>query len=126
MASIPLDVLLHARLACTGQVLAPDPAALGRLIVLSPLLEEWVVRAGVQEWLIRNGQPDQRLAWLSSITLSTAVFGLLHLRAGAPAALRVMGPGLLIGLVYQYRRDWRWCALLHCAFNALALLACNF
>jgi uncharacterized protein len=116
---------MPARLVCTGQVLAPDAAALLRLLLLAPLLEEWVVRAGLQEWLIRRdrqGTPARRLAPLA---VSTLAFGLLHAGAGGSAALRVLGPGLLMGLLYQYRRDWRQCALLHCGLNALALVACN-
>jgi membrane protease YdiL (CAAX protease family) len=122
---MPLLASLPACLVCTGQVLAPDGAALARLLVLAPLLEEWVVRAGLQEWLIRHARPGRLPAWLVPVAVSSAVFGLLHAGAGAAAALRVSGPGLLMGVAYQYRRDWRWCALLHGGLNALALAACN-
>lgn len=97
----------------------PDAAALARLLVLAPLLEEWVVRAGVQEWLIR------RLPALGAVALSAATFAVLHLGAGPRAALLVLAPGLLLALLYQRTRDWRLCALLHCGMNALALAGCH-
>lgn len=127
---MPLIDFFPTHLVCTGQVLAPDGAALARLLLLAPVLEEWVVRAGVQEWLIRRARPGWLPAGLLPagslpVLVSSVLFGLLHVGAGSPAVLRVMGPGLLMALLYQYRRDWRWCALLHGGLNALALTACN-
>lgn len=122
---MPPIALFATRLVCTGQVLAPDLAALARLLLLAPLLEEWVVRAGLQEWLIRHARPGAMSGRLVPLVVSTLAFGLLHAGAGGMAALRVMGPGLLMALVYQRSRDWRRCALLHCGLNALALAACN-
>lgn len=124
LASVP------GQLVCTGQLLAPDGAALVRLLLLAPLLEEWVVRAGLQEWLIRRGRRDGAHGghglhgWPVSVGLSAAAFGLLHLGAGWRAVLLVLPPGLLLALLYQRSRDWRLCALLHCGLNALALGGC--
>lgn len=122
---MPPFALFATRLVCTGQVLAPDFAALARLLLLAPLLEEWVVRAGLQEWLIRRAQAGAVWGRLAPVAVSTLAFSLLHAGAGGMAVLRVMGPGLLMALVYQRSRDWRRCALLHCGLNALALAACN-
>lgn len=117
---------LPAHLVCTGQVAAPDAAAVARLLVLAPLLEEWVVRAGLQEWLIRRRWPGRRHEGRAPVAVSAAVFGLLHLGAGWRAALLVLPPGLMLALLYQRSRDWRQCALLHCGLNALALGGCAF
>lgn len=107
---------------CAGQLAAPDAAALLRLLLLAPLLEEWVVRAGLQEWLIRRARPGAGGA--AAVAWSAAAFGLLHLGAGALAVLLVLPPGLALALLYQRWRDWRLCALLHGAFNALAVAGC--
>jgi membrane protease YdiL (CAAX protease family) len=122
---------LPAHPVCTGQVAAPDAAALARLLLLAPVLEEWVIRAGLQEWLIRRRWPDKvgdgRVPGaLSAAALSAAAFGLLHLGSGWHAALMVLPPGLMLALLYQRNRDWRLCALLHCGLNALALGGCAF
>ena len=115
---------LPAQLVCRGQVLAPDAAAFARLLLLAPVLEEWVVRAGMQEWLIRRGAAFGVHGGLAPVALSAAVFGLLHLGSGWRVVLLVLAPGLVLALLYQRSRDWRLCALLHCGMNAVALSAC--
>jgi membrane protease YdiL (CAAX protease family) len=116
---MPPIVPLSQHLVCTGQLVAPDAAALARLLLLAPVLEEWVVRAGLQEWLIR------RTAFAPApVILSAAAFALLHVGSGWRAAGLVLAPGLALALLYQRRRDWRWCALAHCGMNALALAGC--
>jgi uncharacterized protein len=107
---------------CAGQLASPDAAALARLLLLAPLLEEWVVRAGLQEWLVRRQRPGT--AGVAPVAWSTAAFGLLHIGSGWLAALLVLAPGLAMALVYRRWRDWRPCALLHCGLNALAIGAC--
>ena len=114
---MPPIVLLSQHLVCTGQLVAPDAAALARLLLLAPVLEEWVVRAGLQEWLIRRAVPVP-------VVLSAAAFALLHAGSGWRAVLLVLAPGLVLALLYQSRRDWRLCALAHCGMNALALGGC--
>ena len=88
------------------------------LLVVSPLLEEAVFRAGLQEWLLRRG------ASLRKANVSTALaFGALHaivrLQWGAFA---VALPALLIGHVYGRWRLLRWCVLIHAAMNGAWLL----
>jgi membrane protease YdiL (CAAX protease family) len=120
---------LFAPLVCTGQVAAPDAAALVRLLLVAPLLEEWVVRAGLQEWLIRRrsaATPDATYLHPGAIPVvaSAIAFALLHLGSGWHAALAVLAPGLALALLYQWRRDWRLCALVHAGMNAVALGGC--
>lgn len=117
---------LPAHLVCTGQLLAPDAAAVARLLLIAPLLEEWVVRAGLQEWLIRRRMRDAACDGWAPVALSAAVFGLLHLGSGWRAALLVVPPGLALALIYQRGRDWRLCALVHCGLNAMALGGCAY
>lgn len=114
---MPSIVLMSKQLVCTGQLVAPDAAALARLLLLAPVLEEWVVRAGLQEWLIRRAVPVP-------VGLSAAAFALLHVGSGWRAVGLVLAPGLALALLYQHSRDWRLCALAHCGMNALALGGC--
>jgi membrane protease YdiL (CAAX protease family) len=103
---------------CGPALLSPDLAAVLRLLVLAPLLEEWVVRAGLHAWLLsRCSRPVALLA-------SAAAFSALHHGSGPLAATLVFGPGLAFGLAYQRWRDWRLCAVLHSACNAWALSMC--
>src|SRR5690349_24562557 len=104
---MPFLAFFPGQLVCTGQLLAPDAAALARLLLLAPVLEEWVVRAGLQEWLIRRSAPVP-------VVVSAAAFALLHVGSGWHAAGLVLAPGLALALLYQRGRDWRWCALAHC------------
>lgn len=101
-------------------MLNPDPAILLRLLLLAPLLEEWVIRAGLQEWLLRR-QRDRALTLLAP----AAAFSLLHLGAGWQAASAVFLPGLALGLIFRRWRDWRLCALVHALFNGFALASCG-
>jgi membrane protease YdiL (CAAX protease family) len=78
-----------------------------------------VVRAGLQEWLIRRGGPAGQ-----SVALSAAAFALLHLGSGWRAVQLVLAPGAVLALLYQRSRLRRLCALVHCGMNALALGGC--
>jgi membrane protease YdiL (CAAX protease family) len=103
---------------CGPALLSPDPAAVLRLLVLAPLLEEWVVRAGLHAWLL------PRTNGTAAVLATATAFSALHLGAGPLAAALVFGPGLAFGMAYQRWRDWRLCALLHGACNAWALSMC--
>lgn len=106
---------------CGDQLLHPDPAALLRLLVLAPLLEEGVIRAGLQEWLMRRAW---RPGWWTVLASATC-FSALHLGRGPLTALAVFGPALALGLLYQYRRDWRLCAAAHAVMNGAGLVLCS-
>lgn len=113
--------MLLSASVCGTQLLHPDPAIVLRLLLLAPLLEEWIVRAGLQEWLMRRYPGAGALALLAP----AAVFSLLHLGAGPANAAWVFVPGLALGLLYRRWRDWRLCALVHALFNLFALTACG-
>ena len=87
------------------------------LLVLAPLLEELVFRAGLHESLLRRLRSP-----LVANALTALVFALAHvLVRGEGAAFAVVLPALLIGIVYQrWRRVWP-CVLLHAAMNAIWL-----
>jgi len=102
---------------CSPQLQAPDAGVWLLLLLLSPALEECVIRAGLQEWLMRRNAP--------AVLVSTIAFALLHLGSGWPHALAVSAPGLALALLYRSTRSWRWCALVHSAMNAFAISVCS-
>ena len=87
------------------------------LVVLAPLVEEAVFRAGLQEaFLLRWNAP------LLANAATALIFGLAHVAArGDFTAFWVALPALLLGVVYGRWRRLRWCILLHAAINALWL-----
>ena len=88
------------------------------LVVLAPLLEEALFRAGLHEWLLRNGTRP----WTANV-LTAAVFGGAHALVRAdPLALAVALPALVLGRVYGQTRRVRWCVALHAVMNGLWLL----
>lgn len=99
------------------QLQAPDAGAWLLLLLLSPALEECVIRAGLQEWLMRRNTP--------AVLISTIAFALLHLGSGWLHALAVSAPGLALALLYRSTRSWRWCALAHSVMNAFAISVCS-
>jgi uncharacterized protein len=112
---------MHLPIAvCGPSLLQQDMGTLFRLLLLAPLLEEWIVRAGLQAWLLH------RMAPAPALLASTAAFSALHLGAGPLAAGLVFGPGLLMGWTYQHSRDWRLCAALHGLCNAFAMIFCRW
>jgi membrane protease YdiL (CAAX protease family) len=108
---------------CSPQLQAPDAGACLRLLLLSPVLEECVIRAGLQEWLMRRPPLIIRPAW--PVLGSTIAFALLHLGSGWPHVAAVTPPGLALALLYRRTRSWRWCALGHSAMNAFAISVCG-
>lgn len=88
------------------------------LLVLAPLLEEAVFRAGLQDRLLRRARP----VWHANL-LTALAFGLAHAALrGDPWAFAVALPALLIGRVYERTRQLRLCVALHAAMNALWLV----
>ena len=96
------------------------------LLVLSPLLEEFLFRAGLQAWLLRRW--PQRMGPLSLANgLVAVLFAALHLwRHPTPAALLTTLPALLIGWAWERGAQRLWLAvLLHAWFNGgLVWLSC--
>ena len=128
-----MTTLLLLPALCGPSLLKSDPATLLRLLVLAPLLEEWIVRAGLQEWLMRrycaaHGVPaagTARAAAALAILAPAAAFSLLHAGAGWFAAAAVFPPGLALSLLYWRWRDWRLCAAAHALCNGYALIFCH-
>ena len=88
------------------------------LLVLAPLLEESVFRAGVQEWLMRSAATP-----FAASLVTALLFALAHVIARADWTQIVLAvPALLIGAVYARTRRLRHCVALHAAMNALWLL----
>lgn len=109
---------------CGGDLRSHGAETLLRLLILAPLIEEWIVRAGLQEWLMRRSSPPGWHGGVSSVVLPALFFSLLHARAGELAVAQVFLPGVALGLIYQGKRDWRLCALVHAFFNGFALGIC--
>jgi membrane protease YdiL (CAAX protease family) len=86
-------------------------------LVLAPLAEEAVFRAGVQEALLRH----RTAPWTANV-MTALMFGLAHAALrGDWGGLAVAAPALLIGAMYGRWRRLRLCVGLHAAMNALWL-----
>lgn len=104
-----------------GGLWQPGPAAAQALVllVLAPLLEETVWRAGLHEALLRRGvRPGAAV-----VAVALAFAGTHLLWWGSALALAVAVPALLIGVAYQHTRRVRVCVLLHAALNVAWWLA---
>lgn len=115
LAWAALALLAGAAVAAAQQGVAGGRIVM--LLLLAPLVEEALFRAGLHEALLRRrGMP------LLANVATALSFGVAHaLLHGDPAALAVALPALLIGSVYQRTRRVRDCALLHAVMNALWL-----
>ncbi|KQQ88078.1 JDVT-CTERM system glutamic-type intramembrane protease [Massilia sp. Leaf139] len=109
--------LVCGALALMAMLTVDDAARrLLMLLVLAPLLEEAVFRAGLQEALQRRWRPQPANA------VTALAFGLAHALARADAAAFAAAlPALLIGAVYARTGRLRYCVALHAAMNALWL-----
>ena len=108
-----------AVLAVVAAASADAPAhRLWMLLVLAPLAEEALFRAGLQEALLRRWHAPR-----SANLVTALVFGIAHaLVRSDPAALVVVVPALLIGALYGRTRRLRDCVALHAAMNAIWLM----
>jgi membrane protease YdiL (CAAX protease family) len=88
------------------------------LLLMAPLIEESLFRAGLHEALLRTA-----LAPSLANLLTALAFGLAHALVRIDAAALVVAlPALVIGLVYGRTRRVRDCVALHAAMNALWLM----
>lgn len=111
----PLLALLAVGVGIAAWAAGHDPLQLALLLIVAPLIEEAVFRAGVQEALLR-----QRSKGLTANLLTALAFGLVHaLVRGDLTALAVAVPALLIGAAYNRWRQLRLCVALHAAMNAV-------
>jgi membrane protease YdiL (CAAX protease family) len=89
------------------------------LLLVAPVLEEAVFRAGLQDGLTRS---RLALSPLAAALWTALAFGLVHAWARQDLmALGVALPALSLGLVYNRWHRLRWCVLLHAGMNALWL-----
>jgi membrane protease YdiL (CAAX protease family) len=93
------------------------------MLVVAPVLEEIVFRAGLQEELLRQARVRAVMGAVSANVLTALAFAAAHLalRPSLLAGLTVL-PALLIGAVYERQRRVAPCIALHAFFNALWLL----
>ena len=95
----------------------PDMRRLWVLLLLAPLAEEVVFRAGLQESLLRRLRSPPAANALTALAFATA-----HaLARGDASGVAVAIPALLLGAVYgRWRTAWP-CVALHASMNAVWL-----
>jgi membrane protease YdiL (CAAX protease family) len=96
------------------------------MLLIAPVLEEIVFRAGLQEELLRHAARAGAIDPMGALTvnvLTALAFAAAHMavRPSLLAALTVL-PALLVGLAYQRWRRLAPCIALHAVFNAIWLL----
>jgi membrane protease YdiL (CAAX protease family) len=111
---------------CGTELGSPDGYTYVRLLLIAPILEEFVLRAGLQEYLIRKNWRKYRFMHLLPIMLPAVLFGLIHARQGAAVVVLMVLPGLALGWLYQRTRNWGLSALAHSLMNLCALAVCTF
>lgn len=99
-------------------------------LLLAPLVEEWVLRQGLQRGLAAWGCRETGPAWRASglaVGVSTLAFALIHLDDFSWAALGRCAawllPGLVLALVWCWRQRLWDCVLMHAYFNGALALA---
>jgi membrane protease YdiL (CAAX protease family) len=93
-----------------------NPWPLTVALLIAPVIEETVFRAGLHDGLLHGGTTPWRANMLTALAFSAA--HMLLLGASAQTAL-VFVPALLIGAAYNRWRRLRICIVLHMAMNAL-------
>jgi membrane protease YdiL (CAAX protease family) len=93
------------------------------MVLVAPVLEEIVFRAGLQEELLRNVRLRAAMGALSANVLTALAFAAAHvaLQPGLLAGLTVV-PALFIGALYQRQRRLAPCIALHALFNVIWLV----
>lgn len=93
------------------------------MLVIAPVLEEIVFRAGLQEELLRRAHLRAAMGAVSANVLTALAFAAAHLalRPSLLSGLTVV-PALFIGAIYQRQRRLAPCIALHALFNAGWLL----
>lgn len=89
------------------------------LLIIAPLAEETIFRAGVQDMLLRRSVSPH-----TSNALTALVFALAHVLVYQNwAGLSVLLPALVMGEIYARWRRLTPCILMHSIMNACWLLA---
>lgn len=117
---------LLVALACTTlltPLLALLPAPWRVLLVVAPVVEEIVFRAGLHEAMLNHRWLASANPWAAN-ALTAAAFASAHaVWHGGPLVWLTVVPALGIGLVYQRGRRVIPCIALHAFFNAVWLAA---
>jgi len=102
-------------LALIAKIDGPAFWPIAVMLMISPLTEEIVFRAGIQETLQRLWRAPHMA------NLATALlFGTAHASVKGPAmALAILLPALLVGECYRRGLGLKVCVLLHAAMNAM-------
>jgi len=109
-------------LAAVSPLLSTDLRGLWVLLVLSPLCEEIVFRAGLQTWVRRRLARHKVQASRGVIVLVALAFGLAHAVLRGPAlGVAVLAPALFIGWLHERYRSTALCVLVHALFNLVWL-----
>ncbi|MEP7297086.1 MAG: JDVT-CTERM system glutamic-type intramembrane protease [Burkholderiales bacterium] len=91
------------------------------LLVIAPLLEETVFRAGLHEALLRRWGHSAGSVLVINLAVGLAfAFAHLVVRGGGLAALTLL-PALVIGFIYQRQRRLAPCIVMHALFNGVWL-----
>ena len=69
-----MDITLTEHLLCRGPLLWQQPEQLLWRVVAAPPLEEWVIRAGLQEYLLRRAPPPAARTRLASVLFASLAF----------------------------------------------------
>lgn len=132
-ASLVHPAASHARrrpwsgVAATAAVALMAGAGLARhpwwtcllLLVVAPVLEEVVFRAGLQDWLLRR-----RIQARASTVVTAMAFALMHgLTRSWLLATWVFVPALVLGALYAHKRSLAPVVVLHSAMNLVWLWA---
>ena len=125
-AHTPWHAAVLLALALTGACAAPPAQALA-LLVVAPVLEEVVFRAGLQNFLLQHLRGHLALGAHTANLLTALAFATAHtvMRPGLLAALTFL-PALIVGALYERQRRLVPCIGLHAAFNAIWLLWAGF
>jgi len=111
-------------LACGVSLKTPDVWTLTVLLLLAPIVEETVLRCGLQDAL-RSLFAGHRAAGLIEVSVATCAFVAMHLmRTPWPATLVWCVPGLVLAVIYVQSRQIAQSILVHASFNLAALAAC--
>lgn len=112
------------------RLVLPDGGRALLALLLAPLLEEWVLRSGLQKGLAQLGGPAAGAEPgrpVLGVVVSTFAFALIHLDDFSWAAWLRCLPWLLPGWVLAWVWCWRQrlsdCVLMHAYFNACLALA---
>jgi len=117
-----LSILLILGISDTTYSIAEQYTLLISIVVFTALPEEWFFRRYFQDAIENtlkscrrfNAQPQ-----LLSNLITSTLFTLLHLPVQGIAGIAVFMPSLILGYIYQKKKDLLFVILLHSLFNII-------